>query len=310
MNNFSSWQLRRREVTSSLWILLLVLGLHLCRASSSKAILVFQAQCQLLSEPICDDPQELREFLERPAIRDLFLSAGGHRPCHSIPIDSDVGMRDLWRQACKKYYGIDALPEMLRVEPSKNLSSRRNERIAVLATETVVQFPGFKTINSVLNGCQHIPSEHSTNESKNFFSRMNLSDKAFPKENELVHKFYLIGDKKRWVGPAPIVWLVRKLTGIEGTKDGPYSSSETRAVSQVSVYVQNDHTVQMQQRTVGFQLDIDCAVKVEFPKFLLRLLPAPRHKVEQRGTQAIRTAILQDANSAVQAVAEAWAMEH
>ena len=50
-------------------------------------------------------------------------------------------------------------------------------------------------------------------------------------------------------------------------------------------------------------------VVVYIPQFLLRILPAPQSKVEERGTQAIRKVILKDAASAMQAVEEAWAKE-
>lgn len=290
-------------------------------SSSHTAELVFQAQCQLKSEACCDDPDALREFLERPDIRNLFLSAGGKRPCQSLSIQEHYSsIADLWHQACEKYYGMNTLPKALGRIKNKgqdNGHGKNKEEIAVLATETEVHFPGFKTINSVLSGCHLLPRARDERQSngflfghRNHLGHLTVNQEHAPSK-DVVHKFYLVGDKKRWVGPAPVVWLVRKLTGDDGSSTAPYKLSETRAITEVSVYVQDtsDGTHKHQRPKVGFQLDIDCAVKVEFPQFLLRILPAPPSKVEERGTEAMRKAILQEAASAMQAVEEAWAQE-
>lgn len=291
-------------------------------STNKKAELVFQAQCQLTSETCCDDPQVLREFLERPAIRNLFLSAGGKRPCQSLSIHEHSSIVDLWHHACEKYYGMDALPmalsRMNTHKGHKTVHDSKKEEIAVLATETEVHFPGFKTINTVLNGCHLVPKGGDDATLNSLVlgrqNRLGNDHETACEKKDVVHKFYLVGDKKRWVGPAPVVWLVKKLTGEDGSNNAvAYKPSETRAVSQVSVYVrdgEDDGAGTPKQRPhVGFRLDIDCAVKVEFPQFLLRILPAPQSKVEERGTLAIRKAILQDAASAMQAVEEAWAKE-
>lgn len=247
----------------------------------SKSTLVFSAQCQLESESLGDDPHALRNFLERPSIRNLFLSAGGTRSCQELSVQQ---MSPLWKQACERYYGVDALPS--------DLSS---EDLCALATETEAHFPGFKTINTVVNGCQ-LFRKHSLLRTPPFF--------ASPKDDDdVVYKFHLIADKKRMEGPKPVVWLVRKLTG--GGESDTFQPSETRATSVVSIFQKPNNG-----RGVGFCLDIHCAVQIEFPSLLLKMLPAPRSTVEERGTKAIRNALEKDATAAVQAIQEAWQKEH
>ena len=338
--------------------------------SSSKATLTFHAQCEIVAEPFCDDPQALRAFLEQPLVRDFFLSAGGRRQFQVLPVDPDDPSKDsiagLWRQACQKYYGNDTLPQPLIPATAKKdhpIHSRNPLRprhpqipgieISAVATETEAPFPGFTIINTVLSGCQLYPPQTSSikatrivvgNKSQKKHGRIpaffrsrkvnyNNDDCGVKDSENLVYKFYLIGDSKRLIGSPPVVWLVRKLMGDETAEEDtaslssssqPYKPSETRGITQVSIYTQDDalstrpissddtnksSDSQSASSTVGFRVDIDCTVQIEFPKLLLRLLPASRSKVEERGTKAVRKAILQDATTAVEAIQQLWITE-
>jgi hypothetical protein len=140
-------------------------------SSSSNATLVFSTQCTLLSEPLSHSVQELRQFLQRDDIRNLFLSAGGARPCHTLSSsslssssshnndDDDNTLRNLWKQACDRYYGPDAFP----FDTSNHDNNNDNDDNTIVATETSAQFPGFRIITTVVNGCRRIvPTTTST----------------------------------------------------------------------------------------------------------------------------------------------------
>jgi hypothetical protein len=153
-----------------------------------------------------------------------------------------------------------------------------NENDVAVATNTDAQFPGFTMVTTVLNGCKRLEDSN-----------------GMP-----VYEFCLIGDRKRIVGSPPVVWLVRKLTG-HSKKDesDTFQLSETKATSTISI-------VNHGKSSCAFQLDLQFKTTVKFPKMLLRLLPASKSKVEERGTQSVTKAILKDAGGAVQAVRDNW----
>ena len=245
-------------------------------AKGDHAELIFRATCQVSSPPCGENPDKLRDFLQTPNIRNLFLSAGGSRKCEEL---ESQNFRKFWNEACDQYY-VTANKDSI-------------DNIFVVATETSVKFPGFQTINIVVNACPRRHQRSPQLSQERLFSRQNDSNQ---KEEHVVHEFYLIADQKRFEGPKPVVWLVRKLAGPEQTE---YQLSSTRAWTKVSI-------VRQKNKQVIFQLDVDVAVHVEFPKLLLKLLPAPQSKVEERGARAVGKAITKDITVAVKAVQVAW----
>jgi len=289
--------------------------------------------------------------------------------------NDDTRLMKLWRDACKTYYGPDALPP--HADSGKKVMD-------IVSTETSAKFPGFTMINTVVNGCLstkkkgsfilpssgsnlprrnfHRPEEKGEIENKeaseltiaplsfwgwgqqegrfssSFVSRQSSSStekKSMKDEDDdVVHRFYLIADSKRLEGPRPVTWLAQTLMGRgDGSKGSSSSSSsfqpsETKASSRISVVavkgepdVESNHetnhnhggavTSKVSSPTSsshGFQIEVDCTVQIEFPKFLLRLLPTSQAKVEESGTQAVQKAVLQDVSAAVAAVEKAWWM--
>lgn len=251
--------------------------------------LAFQANCHIVADDLaCENPNALRSFLRRSCIRDLFLSAGGKHSCKQVPIDAHV--TKLWKEASEKYYGQESLPASF----SGNHGMDSDDQAFAMATEAEIKFPGFKIVNTVLNGCKVCPNA-------------NRNDRGS------VFEFYLIGDHKKLVGPAPIVWLVRKLMGESRSNSSSSSASifvpsETSALSRVLIRDQDNVSPYCKNEAVC--LDIQFAVRMEFSKMLLKLLPAPKSKIEERGTNAVRKAILKDANAAMEAFKKAWLEEH
>ena len=275
----------------------------------------FSAKTKLVSGPLCNDPKELRQFLERTDIRDLFLSAGGTRSCQPIPKDDK--MMNLWKHACSRHYGPNALPPQASCEI--------NDDADFWATETSIRFPGFTTFNTVVSGCQRVPPAfvHDSSRHSTHLREGVLRDKKQNIFEDTVHKFFLFADKKRWEGPAPLLWLIRQLADKDGSKSKHFQPSDARATTIISIVAherdesssssslthEHDSTGEQQLEggaLYGFQLEIDFSIRMEFPTMLWRLLPGSRSQVEERGNQAVEGVVLQDAKIVVAAVQDAW----
>jgi hypothetical protein len=276
--------------------------------------LEFSAKAKLVSGPLCNDPKELRQFLERTDIRDLFLSAGGTRSCQSVPKDDD--MMNLWKQACSRHYGPNAVLSQASCEINGDADFR--------ATETSIHFPGFTTFNTVVSGCQRVPPMLAFGSSRHY-SRLRDGappDKKHTLFEDTVHKIFLFADKKRWEGPAPLLWLIRQVADKDGTRSKHFQPTNTHATTIISVVAHERDKSSASSRIheynptaeaqlegpelYGFQLEIDFSIQMEFPAVLWRLLPASRSQVEERGNQAVNGVVLQDAKMVVAAVQCAW----
>ena len=258
--------------------------------NEDKSALVFTGDCTLQSEafPIHERTmpnyqKTLLAFVQQTEIRNLLLTAGGRRPCRNVPITPEI--QTLWEQANQKH-AYNHCTETLH---------------AAMATDTEAQFPGFKIITTVLNGCRILVPETTTN------------------GRVPVYEFCLMGDKKRIVGLPPVVWLVRKLMSMPEDSD-QFQLSETRAKSTISIvpalppHLQGSDASYWKKRQdrldrsawLAFKLDLEFAISVEFPRVLLRLLPTSKSKVEERGTNAVSKSVQKDAADALQIVRERW----
>ena len=237
-------------------------------SSTESSTLTFKGDCTFTSEPCPVTKRgELIHFFNQHETMKLLLSAGGKRPCQTIPITSEI--RQLWKQSQSRHkYNNDG-----------------GDLLCVMATDTDAQFPGFKLITTVLNGCKR---------------------RYDPRTGLPIYEFCMIGDRKRIVGSPPVVWLVRKLTGLskdDDTTNQKFQLSETRAKSVISMIEQQSKS---SNSCYAFQLDVEFTTSVKFPKLLLKMLPASKSKVEERGTQSVQKAIMKDASSAVEVVREIW----
>jgi hypothetical protein len=265
--------------------------------STSTTSLVFSCDCSLISDPIPsttgsdpgtdkDNEEALIDFFEQKETMNLFISAGGKRPCRMVPVTKDI--QSLWETACDKYYGNDSKPCITD---------------AAMATDTELQFPGFKRITTVLNGCKLLRQPSAID------GVDNASDLP-------VYEFCLIGEKQRITGSPPVVWLVRKLTGqsrkdvAEGPdKDNQFQPSESSAKTRVSLIQQQDNSENAPKGRHAFQLDVRFRTTIQFPRLFLKLLPASQQKVEERGSQAVSNVLQRDIDDALQGVLKAW-MDH
>lgn len=286
----------RKATSTTLLLVLAVVSLRpcWCLASSGNAppeTLVFKVDCTVRSEPVgCggasqEEQAALVDFFQRQSTLALLVSAGGARKCTQIPMTPHI--QNLWKEACDQYYGADAF--------DNDDAGQNHKAPVVMATNVDTKFPGFRYATTVLNYCKRLP--------------------AAPENDGMpCYEFYLIGEKKELTGSPPVVWLVRKLIGLPPPQPSEKTSGETAdfvapatcAKSRVSITeVQQDHN-QGSNKEYAFQMDLEFRTMVQFPKMLLKLLPASKEKVEERGTESVRKLVTKDGHAALSAVCNEW----
>lgn len=172
-------------------------------------------------------------------------------------------LRQQWKDVCEHdYHDDECLPD-------------ENEA-TILIKESVVQFPGLQLHNTVTNG---------------------ISKRIKEQDDFPVYLGVLLSEKIHVSGSAPAVWCFNKLTGatkVEGDSEGDSeggSSSKTKATSRISVV----------EKDGGYALHLDCKVSVflDFPKFLCRILPTTRERMEKIGSASLQKAVVNDIMQAV-----------
>jgi hypothetical protein len=145
-----------------------------------------------------------------------------------------------------------------------------------ITCDSIIQFPGLRLVITVLNGV-----------------KIKLDSNGIPK-----YVFVLIGEKKIASGATPIVWLYNRLTGAVKEDNDTYNLSDANAKSTVSVATENG--------SFSFKFDLQLRIKVEFPKTLLRILPASKDSMEEQGSSAVRRAVSQDVIDSINSTVETF----
>jgi hypothetical protein len=146
---------------------------------------------------------------------------------------------------------------------------------AIVVGETCLQFPGLKLVNNVYTGVKLVEGD-------------NLPS----------YSFLLIGERRQVYGPPPLVWLFNQMTGNSAEEDNVVKPSNTRVLSILSISDASNSPC--------FTFVCNAEVIVEFPKFLLKILPASKEKIEEQGTASIKKAIERDISKAVNTVNDAF----
>ncbi len=150
-----------------------------------------------------------------------------------------------------------------------------NSGDALVKSESTVQFPGLKMVNVVYSGV-----------------------KARSKDNLPYLSIILVAERKRVFGAPPIVWLFNKMTGHSKEKEDVLLSPSARVQSVVSV-VDNE---------LGpcFRFDCNAEIIVEFPKAVMKFIPASKDKIEEQGTEAVKKSIEKDIRYALECINDVY----
>jgi hypothetical protein len=202
-----------------------------------------------------DRRSDLAEFLRQKDARDRLASAGGRKTSQEHALTPDL--RRLWINSCNECYGDASLPDP--------------DRDAVVSCESVVRFPGLQLTSTVYVGAKL------------------RCDAGMPE-----HEFVLIAEQQRLEGPPPMVWMYRKLTGMtdhaaDSSNDGTTPQpSKGHSKSRVSVVELDDG------QSLALSLDTNLQIRVDFPSFLIRVLPASKERMEEQGSAAVLRAVSKD----------------
>ena len=205
--------------------------------------------------------KDLADFVGLEESRDLMFSAGGTRPIRIHPKTPEL--LEFWKENCRECYGPEAEPA---------------EEDILLVSSTLLQFPGLKMTNNVMNGVKTV---------------------ATSKDNLVEYRAYLVAEMQETKGAPPVVWLYNKLTGADKRPKGQFCRSQAMGRSWISVVPKG--------KGYALKWDVQLNVKVEFPSALLKILPTSVEKMEEQGGSSVRKAVQTDVDLAASKVLEAFA---
>jgi hypothetical protein len=244
-------------------------------SSTTTETLVFTGDFVHLSDPIPTSRRsELAAFLRRDEAKNLLLSVGGKRPATRRELSKEL--LDLWVESCGDDDGHGGYGEASLPDPDVD---------EVISSESIVNFPGLKMTSVIYSG------------TKLRSTSANGDDKS---DSLPSHEFVMVAEQQRVEGPPPMVWLYRKLTGIDkSTEEGP-KLSKGRARSRVSIVETDDGT------SLALSFATELQIRVDFPRFLVKALPTTKEKMEEQGSAAVLKTVSQDIKDAVAATREAF----
>jgi hypothetical protein len=244
-------------------------------SSSTTETLVFTGDFVHLSDPIPKSRRsELAAFLRRDEAKHLLLSVGGKRPATRRELSKEL--LDLWVESCGDDghggYGEASLPDPTVDE--------------VISSESIVNFPGLKMTSVIYSGTKLRTAGGDG---------INDNSDSLPS-----HEFVMVAEQQRVEGPPPMVWLYRKLTGIDKSSERGPKLSKGRARSRVSIVETDDGT------SLALSFATELQIRVDFPRFLVKALPTTKERMEEQGSAAVLKTVSQDIKDAVAATRDAF----
>jgi hypothetical protein len=245
----------------------------------------FKVSSRNVRAPIC--PVRSRLFAEKETLNFIANIETTSTSLDSVNID--VFTRFLKTTVCRNHFlsaggtskcvEVDLSPELEDLWRdsciSYNLDVLPSGGDAVVIGESSLQFPGLKMVNNVYTGVKLVEGDYRP-----------------------FYKFLLIGERRKVYGPPPLVWLFNQMTGNSAENEDVVKPATTKVLSTLSIADSSD--------SVCFTFACNAEVVVEFPKFLLKILPASKEKMEEQGTASIKKAIERDIDKAVSTVNDAF----
>ena len=116
-------------------------------------------------------------------------------------------------------------------------------------------------------------------------------------DSKRLYQFILLGDEQKVRGLPPVVWVFEKLTGSKekDSKDRQSSSSVT-TVSYKDV----------NESEIIFSINSQLTIEVNFPTFLLKILPTNKEKAEASGGKSITKLLEKDVAASMKAFEKAY----
>jgi len=138
--------------------------------------------------------------------------------------------------------------------------------------DTQVSFPGLTLVTSTVSGIKEIRNERNILE-------------AF--------EVFLIAEKSKPKGAAPIVWMYNKLTGNDKREHGVFQPpKQAKAKSLIG-------STKLDDGSLALSFKLDMQITIEFPAILLKILPTSKEKVEEEGSASVLKTMSKDIEMAM-----------
>jgi hypothetical protein len=263
-------------------------------ANDRTETLIFKGVVSSTSKELPTSSSEtILQFLQEPRHRNLILTAGGKRPIEQIDLTLDVV--EEWKRA-SRVVGSSCPPDSIE-DPTAALLKVQSGNI---------NFAGVIQITSLSRlGCRLC---------------LQKDDDAEQGELKPVYETTLLGDERTVSGLAPMVYIYNKLTGGGGNPkkessgggiDGDGSTTTTpptkkKKGTEVTSLSRVTYQRNTDKNTIVFTANAQVTVAIQFPAFLLKILPTNKEKAEASGGSSISKALVKDVDSAIQALGEAY----
>jgi hypothetical protein len=221
--------------------------------ASSKSSLEFIGDMVEKSDPLDNVSREdAVRFLQSERFLELLLSGGGKRAVTAV--ERTPELEEMWQNAYDKL----------------EMKCQPQEIDSLLATDTVIQFPGLKLTNTVVNGVKKVEKDRV--------------------------ECILVAEKRTPSGPPPLVWIFNQLTG--GSAQAKFTQPQGNVLSKLSV-------VENEQGKLAYETDVKITIVINIPAAVIRLLPTSNEKMEAQGSEAVKKSVAKDVIPALVAVRKA-----
>lgn len=246
---------------------------------SSKRLvkLVFKGESKLSSQPVSlstfrhNKSISFEDFFLLPRNRNLLLCKDANN-VDNLRRPYSSKLMQAWAAASKGFV----------IDPDVVIAKDDNS-YDVVEVSTKIDFPGLKltTINTI--GVKTVLPEMAQPIEQ---QQRQTSEDIFG----MRYEFTLLDSVFRPEGNAPIVWLFNKLIGTSsdnGVTDEPIEP----ATSSFTTYYVEPATGPSDPDKIVFVSDSNLVTCIEFPSFLIRVLPVSLQKMEEQGSKAMQTTL-------------------
>lgn len=223
----------------------------------------------------------VEQFFQNSSNKNLLLADPKSVKLNTLRNPSQK-LLNTWKKETKGYEDL----------PSNAQEFDSDDTCEIVQLKTSVKFPGLK-VNSI-----------SKIASKLILNSEDIAEKKY--------EFTLIESSTEPEGFGPLVAIFNKLTGANNKKKSSNSSINDDDDAPLDLSSMSFTTVKMNstgKNTVYFTSDALIHIKVEFPSFLIKILPTSIEKMEQSGSQSMQSVVEKEVGPALERFANQFERE-
>lgn len=236
---------------------------------SRKATLLFQGDVTVHSDtlPKGVTTSQLKDFMTNPDTLKAFASGGdAENSAHEVPLTAD--WESVWKKYCTEWYGSTFMPQ---------------KGDTIFSCNTWTKLPGLQLCTTVYTGVKVLKDKH----------------------NIPSYCFLIIGQKQTAKGLPPIVWMFHQIMGTKQTtenEDIPVDTLvPTGPIKSLYCIEERKHDGRL-----CFRLDTTFQFNIEFPAFLLKIMPLSKAKAEKQGSSSVSQTIAKAGRKGVESGIKAF----